>query len=309
MRRRWGSALGAALCACALASVAVAQPAPPQRLNSAVLIYPLVRADTEGGVTRETRIDLLNLTGLQQHLHCFFVEDDFCNETGFFITLTPNQPVSWLVSQGFFSNLAASAVPPFHGSGELKCIVQPNEPTADSHNAIQGRAIVFGSDGQTLGYGAVAFRRLADGDFDGEANLDGSQYTACPDEQHFAFLADPPRGQSGPVSELILAPCSEDLENQTSTSTNVQFVVVNEFEQHLSASVAVNCYLRRALRDISSVFTSTTLGSDTGHLIVRGVQSPVSAIMIDNFAVGGNLGAAANEPALKDGRAAVIRFP
>jgi hypothetical protein len=278
-------------------------------LNSALLIYPLVRADTDplDGVTRDTRIELLNLTGTSQQLKCFYINatSDFCNEIGFLINLTPNQPVSWLASDGLISSFTHSAVPPFFGAGELKCVVLPREPNADAHNAVQGRAIVFGNDGQTLGYGAVAFRRLTDGEFTGEADLDGQTYTACPDEQHFAFLA----AQTGSESELILAPCSEDLENQVFVTTNVQFLVINEFEQQLSASINVNCYSRRRLSQVSSVFRSTTLGSDTGHLIVRGVQHPVSALIVDRFTVGGNAGAALNEPAFNGGRAASIRFP
>lgn len=313
MRRRWRSTVAAVLAGWGLASAAGAQDAPPQRLNSALLIFPLVRADTDAqdGVTRDTRIDLLNLTASPQQVSCFYVnahsgfQSSFCNETGFLLRLTPNQPVSWLASDGFFSSLTHSAVPPFNGAGELKCVVLPNNPSVDAHNAIQGRAIVFGDDGQTFGYGAVAFRRLVDGEFTREAELDGVTYTACPDEQHFAFLA----AQDGAESEIILAPCSEDLENQVFTSTTVQFIVVNEFEQHLSASITVDCYLRRRLSQVSSVFKSTTLGSDTGHLIVRGVQHPVSALLIDRFSVDGNAGAALNEPALRGGRAASITFP
>jgi hypothetical protein len=198
-------------------------------------------------------------------------------------------------------------VPPFFGQGELKCVVQPREPGVDAHNAIQGRAIVFAADGTTLGYGAVAFRRLADGEFENVVELDGSTYARCPDEQHFVFLASDPAPAVG--SELVLAPCSEDLENQVPTVTTVQFVVFNEFEQQLSASVSVNCYSRRLLRQISSVFTFNTLGTDTGHMIVRGVHTPVTALVIDRFDAGAAQGAAVNEPALRGGRPATIIFP
>jgi len=309
MGRRWRSVVAGVLAGWGLASASIAQDAPPQRLNSAVLIYPLIRADRDpvDGVTRDTHIDLLNLTSRTVQVSCFFVnaQGNFCNEIGFRLTLTPNQPVSWLASQGFISSFTHSAVPPFNGSGELKCVVLPSDPSVDAHNTIQGRAIVFVDDGQTLGYGAVAFRRLVDGELTSEVELDGVTYTACPDEQHFAFLA----AQPGSETEIILAPCSEDLENQVFTTTTVQFVIVNEFEEHLSAAITVDCYLRRRLSQVSSVFKATSLGSETGHLIVRGVQHPVSALLIDRFTVDANAGAALNEPALVGGRAATIRFP
>jgi len=89
----------------------------------------------------------------------------------------------------------------------------------------------------------------------------------------------------------------------------VQFLVINEFEQTLSASTTVTCQNRLSLQDVSSVFTRNTLGTDTGHLIVRGVQTPVIAMLIDRFTSGLNPATASNEPAFRGGRAATIRFP
>lgn len=303
---RRGAFVISALCILACLGVRrAAAESPAQRLPSALVVYPLI--DSDGGFSRDTRVELVNLTGRPVDVRCFYVSGGSCNEVGFFVRLTPNQPLSWLASAGTFNSLTRTAVPPFSGQGELKCAVQPSEPGVDAHNAIQGRAVVFGSDGTTLGYGAVAFRRLTDGDFESVIQLDGSTYSRCPDEQHFVFLASDPAPGIG--SELVMAPCAEDLENQIPTVTTVQFEVINEFEQHLSASVTLNCYDRRFLRQISSVFTFNTLGTDTGHLIVRGVGSPLTALLIDRFDAGAAEGAAVNEPALRGGRAATIVFP
>jgi hypothetical protein len=291
------------MASCAFAAAAHAESAPAQRLPSALLIYPLI--DSDGGITRDTRVELVNLTSREQHVSCFYVEGRICFEIGFFLTLTPNQPVSWLASKGMVSGISNSAVPPFFGSGELKCLVQPASEELEAHNAIQGRAIVFGSDGQTIGYGAIGFRRLLPGSFDGLAELDGQTYAKCPDEQHFAFLA----ADTDSETEIVLAPCTEDLENQIPFSTVVQFLVINEFEQILSASTTVTCQNRLILSDVSSVFTRNTLGTETGHLIVRGVQTPVTAMLIDRFTSGVNPSTAANEPAFRGGRAASIQFP
>src|SRR5262245_24232062 len=103
---------------CLAASMSRAQ-APPQRLPSAVLQWPLIVADAG---TRDTRVELVNLTSRQLQVHCFYVHADFCGATNFFVYLTPNQPMSWLASRGTNNRLTGSAVPPFFGTGELKCV-------------------------------------------------------------------------------------------------------------------------------------------------------------------------------------------
>jgi hypothetical protein len=291
-----------------LAAARAHADSPPQRLPSAVLQYPLIVAEG-GGATRDTRVELLNLSSRDIQVQCFYVQSGFCSETDFFIRLTPNQPLSWLASRGTSNRLTGTAVPPFFGTGELKCVVLPNRPEIEAHNAIQGRAIVFGADGQTVSYGATGFLRLTDGDYTNVVELDGATYTQCPDELHFAFFASDDEASSAPPeSEMVLAPCSEDLENLRPVTTTVLFDVVNEFEQHLSASITFTCYDRRPLRRLSAVFTEAFLGTPTGHVIVRGVQEPVLGLIIDQF-VDGSLSTAANEPFLRDGRGAVLRFP
>ena len=285
--------------------------APPQRLPSAVLIYPLVVVEGNGTIT-DTRVEVVNLSNRAVTLGCIFVTGPGCFGFDFHLQLTPNQPISWLASQGLFSNFAA--IPPFSTTGELKCIVEPSEEAVAAHNTIQGRAVVFGADGQTIGYGATGFLRLTDGPLTNVIELDGITYTQCPDEQHFVFLAsDPgvPPGSPNPQteSELVLAPCNEDLENLTTRPSVVQFQVINEFEEQFSASTTVTCSLRRTLRQISTVFTKATLGTDTGHLIVRGVDSPVLAMVIDRFLTPTAPATAGNEPALRGGRPAEIRIP
>ena len=281
--------------------------APPQRLPSAVLVYPLIQVEG-GGATVDTRVELVNLTGRPVDMKCIYVPAQTCSGLDFHVRLTPNQPLSWLASRGVFNNTSFTAVPPFSSKGELKCIVQPDEQGLDRHNAIQGRAAVFGADGQTIGYSAVGFLRLVDGPLENLISLDGVTYSQCPDEQHFVFQSS--TGTATTDSEIVIAPCSEDLENLGSPPTTVQFEIINEFEQHLSASTIVTCYARRTLRQISQSFTRATLGSETGHLIVKGVQTPVLAMLVDRFQTpDGAPATAGNEPALRGGRSAEIRFP
>jgi hypothetical protein len=299
---------GASVLAVSLALVASGRAlaaSPPQRLPSAVLIYPLIVVEGNGAIT-DTRIELVNLSNRVVSLGCIFVPSPVCTGFDFHVQLTPNQPLSWFASRGLFSNFAA--VPPFSSTGELKCIVEPTEESVAAHNTIQGRAAVFGADGQTIGYSATGFLRLTDGPLTNQIDLDGVTYTQCPDEQHFVFLATDP-GNPQTESELVIAPCSEDLENLVHPPSVIQFQVINEFEEQFSASTSVTCSFRRTLRQISSVFTRATLGTDTGHLIVRGVQSPVLAMIVDRFLTPAAPATAGNEPALRGGRSAQIRIP
>jgi hypothetical protein len=281
--------------------------APAQRLPSAVLVYPLIQVEG-GGATVDTRVEIVNLTSRAVDMKCIYVPARTCSGLDFHVRLTANQPLSWLASRGVYNNTSFTAVPPFGSSGELKCIVQPEEEGLDRHNAIQGRAAVFGADGQTIGYSAVGFQRLIEGPLENVIPLDGVTYSQCPDEQHFLFLSS--TGGAATESEIVIAPCSEDLENLVAPPTTVQFEIINEFEQHLSAATTVTCYARRTLRQINQAFTRATLGSETGHVIVRGVQTPVLAMLIDRFLTPhGAPATAGNEPALRGGRAAEIRFP
>ena len=305
MQKRFTVLVGLVLTVVAGGVMPVAAESPAQRLPSAILVYPYIRA--EGSY--DTRVEIVNLSSRTQRVKCIFVRPPTCSGTDFFVTLTPNQPFSWLASRGNFGPGAGTAAPPLFGSGELKCIVIPDENGLDQQNAIQGRAIIFGPNGETESFGAVGFQRLTPGELPRVLPLDGVTYAQCPSEYHFAFVASE-QGDSATESDIVLTVCDEDLENVIPVSTVVQFRVVNEFEQILSASTTVTCHNRRSLREISSVFTRDTLGTETGHMIVTGVQSAVMAVVVDRFRTPDGVGAVtANEPFLQGGRSAEIELP
>lgn len=293
-----------------LSGRALAGDPPAQKLPSALLIFPLVQSDDFGG---DTRIELLNLSGRAQDVECFYVQgDETCNEIGFFLSLTPYQPLSWLATEGLNDVLSHSAVPPFFtAGGELKCAVVPPDNTGDLefHNTIQGRATVYSSGGRTVSYGAVGFQRLTPGDFTGVLSLNGSTYAQCPDKLHFDVLADQLAATPTTLSDLILVPCSEDLLLQIPTTINVQFLIVNEFETQFSVSISVTCFSQRKLSEIADTLQRATLGSDTAHLIIRGVGGPLLGLVIDDVAFQGKTGIAGNEPSFQGGRSATVVFP
>lgn len=248
----------------------------------------------------------MNLTAAPVSIECFYVASVTCNEIGFFTSLTANQPIEWMVSTGMSSS-AGRLAPPFSGEGELKCVVTTQNPNPTAHNALQGRAILSDASGETIAYAAIAFRRLSPGGFTGEIPLDGFTYEQCPDRLHFHALTSV-TSVTTQDSELILVPCSEDLVNQVPSSTGVQFVVINEFEQRLSGGLSMKCFDRRPFHAISSLRRSTA-GSDTVHLIVRSTDVPVVGLIIDRFTTGSGISASSNDPYLEGGRSAIVNLP
>lgn len=281
-----------------LGVIITGQP-PAQNQPSAFLIYPLV----ESSVDTDTIIELNNMTNSSVTVKCIFVDADDCRGLNFYINLTALQPLSWLASTGRSSN-GTRISPPFLGEGELKCFVQPRSTALSSHNAVQGRAIVNEPNGSTIGYNAIGIRRLQPGSFSGTLSLDGITYEQCADRLHFHALAS----QATSDSELILVPCTEDLERVRPGTTPVQFAVINEFEQHTSGSVSLTCYLRERFSRIPALRRSTS-GTDSLHAIVRAVDFPVMGMVIDRFQTSAGMSVSSNTPYLEGGRSASVRIP
>lgn len=279
-------------------SAALAQPA--QNVPSALLVFPFI--DSEG--TRDTRIELVNLTGEYVDLQCFYVHGDSCLEIGFFLSLTPYQPMSWTARRGVFDPFSGAAAPPFFGTGELKCAVVAPREDVPFHNAIQGRAIVYDEEGQTVSYGAVGFQRLTPGPYTGIVQLNGSTYAQCPNRLHFQVQTD----ETLP-NQLILVPCDQDLILQIPTELTVQFLITNEFEQTFSASTGMECTGIFTFPEIASFFTRATIGTATAQINARGVQGPLLGLVIDAVDFSGTVGIAGNEPSFAGGRSATVQFP
>jgi hypothetical protein len=279
---------------------------PQQKLASAFVVFPYII--TQAPV--DTRIELMNMSDQPVNLQCFYVRQTDCNEIGFFVSLTANQPLSWSAHDGTSNPVTLTAVPPldtFGGIGELKCAVASDLPDLDANNVLQGRAIVFDSNtGLTVGYGAVGFQRLTPGTFSGVVDLDGFTYESCPDRLHFEVLTN--QG-GGPTSSLIVVPCAENLLNQTPTQSVVQIAIINEFEQVFSSSFRFSCFASTPFSQFNTL-SKAVLGSDTAHLIVRGVSTPLIGLTVDRF-LGQNstLHTTANEPFLEGGRPAEVIFP
>ena len=164
-------------------ALASAEGLPPaQKLASAFVIFPYIVTST----TQDTRVELMNMSDQPIDLQCFYVRQSDCIEVGFFVSLTANQPLSWLANDGANNPLTFSAVPPFDGVGELKCAVAADRPELSAHNVLQGRVLIYDNiSGETVGYDAIGFQKLSPGAYTGVINLDGFTYESCPDRLHF----------------------------------------------------------------------------------------------------------------------------
>jgi len=273
---------------------------PAQRLASALIVYPYVVSKN----STDTRIEVFNMSNETQTLQCFYVRQTDCFEVGFIVRLTAQQPLSWFASMGTNNPITSTAVPPLDGVGELKCAVMPDLPGLDSHNVLQGRALVFGS-GETIGYGAIGFQRLIPGGASNVIDLDGFVYEACPDRLHFQVFT---RQVGVTPSQMILIPCSQDLLTQTPTTSTVQLAIINEFEQVFSSSFRLSCLTSLSFSSISTL-SSASLGTDTAHVVVRGVSEPLLGMVIDRFEGFGQPQATANTPFLDGARGATVIFP
>lgn len=287
-------------------ALAAAQGLPPaQKLASAFVIFPYIVTSA----TQDTRVELMNMSDQTIQLQCFYVRQSDCIEVGFFVSLTAGQPLSWLANDGTNNPLTFSAVPPFDGVGELKCAVASNRAELNTHNVLQGRVLIYDNiAGETVGYDAIGFQKLTPGAYTGVINLDGFNYESCPDRLHFIVLTN----QGSTSSTLITVPCAEDLLTQTPTETVVQMAIINEFEQVFSSSYRQKCLGKPSDQTFSrfGTLSKATLGTDTAHLVIRGVSSPLVGLVIDRF-IGQNntLHTTANEPFLEGGRESTVIFP
>lgn len=204
-----------------------------------------------------------------------------CQLTDFTIHLTKQQPTHWVVSSGRpvdpedeQDGKDPGAIPPvpLGFTGALHCVqtlLDGSYPFAG--NDLRGEALLRSVDGDVSKYNAVAILatdavagdreiRLNNTPFnDGEANscfqtlllnhfADGTPDPVVRDLNSGECVND-----NCPVrTSLTLIPCNINFETTTSTSVTVQFDIINEFENHFSASTTVQCWADWALGDIAS---------------------------------------------------------
>jgi hypothetical protein len=218
-----------------------------------------------------------------------------CLETDFSIWLTKQQPTHWRVSTGRQFNpldklgsdgagFDPGFVPPVPTTpgflGELKCIEVDESGAPVTGNHLKGEATLMTTAGDVSKYNAIGIAGDANLSPTNPLLLDGTTYDACPAKtilNHFAtgatdpVVADFPPGAltATEATELTLVPCSEDFEHQAPTTVTLKFRVTNEFEDTLSFSTTLSCFLNAELANLGSLlagtsnpFTLTAVGSD-----------------------------------------------
>lgn len=336
---KWNCFIAAAVASAAAVGITTAAPAAEVTSTSpaAILIYPKLVANTANGV--DTLLQMTNTSSQPANVRCFYVnanghcsnaptvvcdpnrepgsDANYCgefgvcipgwNETDFRFTLTPNQPISWRLSEGMSSfplanqpgpnghfNVSASflqsSIPPSSEDpflGELKCVLVGEDELPIAENWLQGEATIVSTNQggvDAAGYNAIGIEATGANNRDNVLVL-GTEYAGCPNmlslDHFFEGAIDP---VSGDIinTDVTFIPCSQDFNLQLPKSVVVQFLVFNEFEQRFSTSRTIDCLTNLPLADIDtrigpfgdaqSIFSVAVQGTLTGQTLARGVN-------------------------------------
>lgn len=190
-----------ALGACMLVAGAARADVTTERPGS-ILIFPKVVANG----TRDTIIQITNTGNVASQARCFYINGAKgrsgvaqCSETDFLISLTKQQPTSWLVSAGRNPNgiggLGPGLVPPVPAgfTGALVCAEVDASLAPIAMNALKGQATLHGSADNPVDlskYNGIALIGTSgENNNDNDLNLDDSEYNACPAASRVNFVA------------------------------------------------------------------------------------------------------------------------
>ena len=272
----------------AMAEVTTDQP-------GAILIFPKILVDE----AHDTIVQVTNASGAQTRLRCFYTTTAFDSESGevwltvdFNIALTRLQPTVWVASTGRPvmppgdrpPGLEPGPVPPLAEGflGELRCVVVNQAEQPITRNVLIGHATIVDRDTREVRrYAAIAVQGLPRNNNDNTLLLNNVEYSSCPRMlllNHFFDDALDPVLETPMRTNITFVPCSVDYEANVPGFATLQFDVVNEFEQRLSASLFVRCFadLRLAAIDSAgdpsrSIFNVAIQGTQVGQTRIRPV--------------------------------------
>jgi hypothetical protein len=261
----------------------------------AIIVFPKIVSDLQ----QDTVVQISNATGSSVSARCFYLNgatnpvtnQPVCTLTDFQITLTRMQPAVWVAGDGLPAvppdrppDLYPGPVPPVGIGflGELRCVVVNSSESPIPRNALTGEATLIDRDTHaTRKYQAITLQASPDNDGDNILLLNDAEYDACPRMlllNHFFDDAPDPLLSSPVESTLTFVPCSMDLEHTVPGTATLQFEVFNEFEQRLTTSTTVNCFLNVDLSQIDgntqrnrSIFNFALQGTLVGQTRVRPV--------------------------------------
>jgi len=199
--------------------------------------------------------------------------------------------------------------------GELKCIEVDASGFPVGGNALKGEATLVDPEGDVSKYNALGLKGFDTNNMDGTLCLGGGVTAQCPTGAEYEacprlWVIDHPSGgadnlvadsngfDSEVESTLTVVPCTQNFETQSPEEIVLQFLIMNEFEQQLSASTSFQCWASWALSSadstpelpyggISSAFDKATIGTDLVKTTARavgnrGVMMVVEETNIDN---------------------------
>ncbi len=266
--------------------------------SGSIVVYPKVMYSDMG---RDTVIQLSNTSNNVVYAHCFYVDARLLNGsrrwdvTDFRLVLTKQQPTHWVVSTGRQVNnsdnfsdpvqdgagLDPGAIPPVQAGfeGELKCVQTDASGTPFGGNNLKGEAVLVTRAGDVAKYNALAVTANPDLASDGDPNelllnnteFNDGEYNSCPNTQmvdHFADGAPTCDGDPStcPIRPYItVVPCAQDFENLIPEEVTLQFEVINEFENVLSGSFSVDCWLNSRMADLVASNGTCSVSSCSVH--------------------------------------------
>lgn len=185
-------------------------------------------------------------------------------------------------------------------TGELKCVEVDAGGFPLGGDALKGEAtLVDPAEGDVSKYNALGLQGFDTNNMDGTLCLGGGVTPSCPTGAEYEgcprlwivdhvsdgsenLVAESQGFSSTSSANLTMVPCTQNFETQAPEEVTVQFLVMNEFEQQLSASISFQCWASFALNGdeatggqpyggISTVFEEATIGTDLVKTTVRAV--------------------------------------
>jgi hypothetical protein len=203
-----------------------------------VLFFNRYTSNPNNPQTGDTQINITNVNPNEDaSIHLFFVDGSTCSIADFGLSLTPNQTMSFLMSEydpGVQGYLVAVAT---NGS----------EPT--QFNSLVGTAFIRENDGLQAILPAITITKLSPGDVtangDGTASLvfDGVEYDRLPS----ALALTSFNSQTTDSSTLIIYSPSRDLTFGTTDSVSIFNLLFDDAEKAISSSFSVRCYRTETL--------------------------------------------------------------
>jgi hypothetical protein len=198
-----------------------------------VLFFNRYTSNPNNPQTGDTQINITNVNPNEDaSIHLFFVDGSTCSIADFGLSLTPNQTMSFLMSEydpGVQGYLVAVAT---NGS----------EPT--QFNSLVGTAYIRENDGRQATLPAITITKLSPGDItangDGTASLvfNGTEYDRLPS----ALAVTSFDSQTTDNSTLIIYSPSRDLTFGSTDSVSIFTLLYDDAERSISSSFSVRCY-------------------------------------------------------------------